>query len=283
MHYEAGRDCHRAAQWFLQAARNAAQVDANHEAADLCKRAITNADRLDTGLRNAVVLDAAMLRAELHLNVSAFENAVATLAGGKGRFGRVGRSLAYGSVALLALSEADHRDACAGVQGLELARVSGSETAVASSHMVVAMERMCVGDLDAAERWSTSALPVLQNDVRTPVPLHVIEGVGYGAALHGWRLEYEDAFPPCEWALAKARERGSNFHIVCLLFIRGLGLGNFGRSPDHWPISVKVCASARSIMSVLAAAAAQHAGVVAQRDVRCRGGAALNREGRHCA
>ena len=77
-----------------------------------------------------------------------------------------------------------------------------------------------------------SALPVLQNDVRTPVPLHVIEGVGYGAALHGWRLEYEDALPPCEWALAKARERGSNFHIVCLLFIRGLGLGNFGRLSD---------------------------------------------------
>ena len=77
MHYEAGRDFHRAAQWFLQAARNAAQVYANHEAADLCKRAITNADRLETGLRNAVVLDAAMLRAELHLNVSAFENAVA--------------------------------------------------------------------------------------------------------------------------------------------------------------------------------------------------------------
>ena len=68
--------------------------------------------------------------------------------------------------------------------------------------------------------------------VRTPVPLHVIEGVGYGAALHGWRLEYQDALPPCEWALAKARERGSNFHIVCLLFIRGLGLGNFGRLSD---------------------------------------------------
>jgi len=66
----------------------------------------------------------------------------------------------------------------------------------------------------------------------TPVPLHVIEGVGYGAALHGWRLEYEDALPPCEWALAKARERGSNFHIVCLLLIRGLGLGNFGRLSD---------------------------------------------------
>jgi tetratricopeptide (TPR) repeat protein len=94
------------------------------------------------------------------------------------------------------------------------------------------MERMCGGHLDAAEALTAPALPVLQAACRAPVPLHVIEGVGYGAALHGWRLEYQEALPPCEWALQKARERGSNFHIVCLLFIRGLGLGNFGRLSD---------------------------------------------------
>jgi len=237
MHYEAGRDFHRAAQWFLQAARNAAQVYANHEAADLCKRAITNADRLETGLRNGVVLDAAMLSAELHLNVSAFENAVADFglaekaASDAGLVEAQVDAICGAALALFNLKRTSETRAL-GFKGLDLARVSGSETAVASSHMVVAMERMCVGDLGAAERWSTSALPVLQNDVRTPVPLHVIEGVGYGAALHGWRLEYEDAFPPCEWALAKARERGSNFHIVCLLFIRGMGFGNFGRLSD---------------------------------------------------
>ena len=90
-----------------------------------------------------------------------------------------------------------------------------------------------MGDLETADvRVPTPALPVLQTRFHSPVPLHVIEGVGSGAALHGWRLEYEDALPPCEWALAKARDRGSNFHIVCLLFIRGLGLGNFGRLSD---------------------------------------------------
>ena len=31
-------------------------------------------------------------------------------------------------------------------------------------------------------REESLALPVLQRDVRSPVPLHVIEGVGYGAA-----------------------------------------------------------------------------------------------------
>ena len=119
-----------------------------------------------------------------------------------------------------------------GVKALELARGAESETATASSQIVLAMERMCLGDLATAETWSTPALPILQTRFPSPVPLHVIEGVGYGAALHGWRLEYEDALPPCDWALARARDRGSNFHIVCLLFIRGLGLGNFGRLSD---------------------------------------------------
>ena len=39
-----------------------------------------------------------------------------------------------------------------------------SETAVASSQIVLAMERMCMGDLDARGTWSTPALPVLQSD-----------------------------------------------------------------------------------------------------------------------
>jgi hypothetical protein len=75
--YELGRNFERAADWFLQAARNAAAVYANHEAGELCRRAISVAGRLPDAQRSALVLDAAMLRAELHLNVSDFESAVA--------------------------------------------------------------------------------------------------------------------------------------------------------------------------------------------------------------
>jgi hypothetical protein len=88
--------------------------------------------------------------------------------------------------------------------------------------MVLAMERMCMGDFEAAQNFSRPALPVLQSDSRHPVPLHVIEGVGYGAAFHGWRLGTK-ALPPCEWALQRARADPA--FILCLLFIRGLGLG----------------------------------------------------------
>ena len=237
IHYEAAREFERAAHWFLRAARNAATVFANHEAADLCKRAIGNADRLEPPLRNPLVLEAAMLQAELHLNVSEFENAVADFglaekaASDAGLIESQVDAICGAALALFNLKRTSETRAL-GFKALELARLSTSETAVASSQIVLAMERMCMGDLDAAEAWTTPALPVLQSPCRPPVPLHVIEGVGYGAALHGWRLEYQEALPPCEWALGKARERGSNFHIVCLLFIRGLGLGNFGRLSD---------------------------------------------------
>ena len=75
--YEIGRNFELAAHWFLQAARNAAAVYANHEAGDLCRRAMSVATRLPDARRSALILDAAMLRAELHLNVSDFESAVA--------------------------------------------------------------------------------------------------------------------------------------------------------------------------------------------------------------
>ena len=237
IHYASAREFERAAQWFVQAARNAAKVYANHEATDLCKRAIVNAERLEAPLRNPLVLEAAMLQAELHLNISEFENAVADFGLAERAASDAGLvepqvDAACGAALALFNLKRTSETRALGVKALDLARAVKSDTAVASSQIVLAMERMCMGDLDAAETWNTPALPVLQTRFRPPVPLHVIEGVGYGAALHGWRLEYEDALPACEWALARARERGSSFHIVCLLFIRGLGLGNFGRLSD---------------------------------------------------
>jgi tetratricopeptide (TPR) repeat protein len=235
--YELGRNFERAAHWLLEAARGAAAVYANHEAGDLCRRAMLLAARLPGNEGSALILDAAMLRAELHLNVSDFESAVADFGLAEKTASDAGLTEAQVNAvcgAALALFNVKRtaETRALGAKALELARRSNSRTAVASSEIVLAMERMCVGDFEAAQSLSGSALPVLQSDSRRPAPLHVIEGVGYGAAFHGWRLEYEEALPPCEWALARARERGSSFHIVCLLFIRGLGLGNFGRLSD---------------------------------------------------
>jgi tetratricopeptide (TPR) repeat protein len=235
--YEAGRDFQQAAHWFLQGARNAAKVYANHEAADLSKRAMENAARLADAQRTPLELQCAMLRAEVHLNTSAFEDAVRDFGLAEKAAAQAGLiepridAICGAALALFNLKRTGETRAL-GLEALGLAHRSGLDTAIASAEMVLAMERMCRGDLDGAQELSVPALPVLQNRMKAAVPLHVIEGVGYGAALHGWRLEYEQALPPCEWALEKARERGSGFHIVCLLFIRGLGMGNFGRLSD---------------------------------------------------
>ncbi len=235
--YEIGRNFERAAHWLLQAARNAAAVYANHEAGELCRRAMSVAARLPDAHRTALVVDAAMLRAELHLNISDFESAVADFGLAEKTASAVGlveaqiNAVCGAALALFNIKRTAETRAL-GIKALELARSSGSRTGVASSEIVLAMERMCVGDFEAAQSYAKPALPILQSDSRHPVPLHVIEGVGYGAAFHGWRLEYEEALPSCEWALKRARERASSFHIVCLLFIRGLGLGNFGRLSD---------------------------------------------------
>ena len=107
-------------------------------------------------LRNPLVLDAAMLQAELHLNVSEFENAVADFglaekaASDAGLVEAQVDAICGAALALFNLKRTSETRAL-GFKALELARVSGSETAVASSQIVLAMERMCMGDLDAAE------------------------------------------------------------------------------------------------------------------------------------
>lgn len=74
--YEAGQNFERAAHCFLQAARNAAKAHANRQAVELSRRAVSNAERLRDPERGGMVYDAAMLQAEVHLNLSAFDSAV---------------------------------------------------------------------------------------------------------------------------------------------------------------------------------------------------------------
>jgi len=232
--YEAARNFGRAAQYFLEAAKNAARVYANHEAVELSRRAMANASRLPDEVRLPLILKVAFLLAELHLTLSEFDDAVADFSIAEKAAAEAGliepriEAICGAALALFNLKRTDETRAL-GQHALDLARRAGSETAIASAEMVLAMERMCIGNLDAAEELTARAVPVLQTSAGSPAALHVIEGVAYSAALHGWRLEYEQALPPCEWALDRARERGAGFHIVCLLFIRGLGMGNFGR------------------------------------------------------
>ena len=139
-----------------------------------------------------------MLRAELHLNVSDFESAVADFGVAEKTASDAGlveaQINAVCGAALASSISTNRRNTRARHKSAGTCASFRQQTAVASSEIVLAMERMCMGDFETAQHYSRPALPVLQSDSRHPVPLHVIEGVGYGAAFHGWRLEYKRLF-----------------------------------------------------------------------------------------
>ncbi len=229
--FEAARNFVRAADYFLLAAQNAARVFANHEAISLSRRAIANAEKLRGAERMSRVLAAAFELARLHLTTSQFDEAIkdfalaekvaVELGNEEGQIDAIcgaGMSLYYVHRLAEMRQQAN--------RALDIARDAGSSVGVASAEAVLACDRLCTGDLDAAEKYFQRAIPVLQGK---GVQLGVVDAVANLGALHAWRLDYAEAERASSWALEKAREIGDNFHIVSGLFFRGMALGNQGR------------------------------------------------------
>ena len=231
--FETARSWEQAADYFLLAADNATKVYANEEAVALSEKAIVQAERLPEESRRQRVLDAAIKLAQLHLTLSDFEAAaqdfrLAEQTAAEGGLHEVQVDAICGA-ALAEFNLKQSRETLAlGQRALELASKANSAYGTASAEVVLAMERMCVGDTEAAAELVAHAQPVLMTSDRTPTPMHAIEGMMYCAAHAGWQTSIQDAVPPLEWALEKARERGVCFHLVGCLFVRGLGFGILG-------------------------------------------------------
>ena len=230
---EKSRRFREASDFFLLAARKAVTVYANDEAIALSRRAVQNAARLPPDERLPREQAAAFQLAQLHLTLSDFEGAAADF------FAAEEASIALGDTeqqidaicgAALAVFNRKRVDETRVMaeRALELARRAKSEYGVASAEIVLAMERMSLGDTSAAVELVKRAQPVLIRVDRVPTPIHVIEGVSYCAAHYGWQADIPHAVPPLEWALERAHDRGVCFHIVCCLFIQGLGYGTAG-------------------------------------------------------
>jgi tetratricopeptide (TPR) repeat protein len=232
--FEAARDFVRAADYFMVASQNSARVFANHEAISLARRAIANADKLRGAERTSRVLAAAFELARLHLALSQFDESIEDFALAEktavemgNKEGQIdafcGRAMALFNLHRMAemRQQAD--------RALEFARAAGSSAGVASAEAVLACDRLCSGDLDAAEQYFQRAIPVLQEKGAN---LGVVDAFSYMGALHTWRLDYAEAESTSGWVLKKARELGASFHIVENLFFRGMALGNQGRLSD---------------------------------------------------
>jgi len=232
--YEAARDFARAADYFLQAARNSARVFANQEAVSLARRAITNAEKLRGTERLSRVMAAAFELARFHQTLSQFDGAIEDFAQAERAAVELGdketqiNAVCGTAMALFNLKRmAEMRQQAD--RALEMARATGSDVGVASAESVLACDRLCVGDLGGAEDYFRTALPVLREK---GAQLSVVDAFSYYGALHTWRLDYAEAERVSGWALEKARELGAGFHIVENLFFRGMALGNQGRLSD---------------------------------------------------
>ncbi len=231
MLFEVARDFSHAADCFLQAAEGATRVHANQEAVELCRRAIANAKKLKGEERHARTFAAALQLAQLQMTLSLFEDAernfqVAERAAEAADLvdERI-RAICGRAMSFYNLKRLDETRA-GGEQALELARACGSDAGVASAELVLASERLCVGDLSTAEPMFQRAVPALR---KAGLQMQALEGVIYSAGLHAWKNEYEEALRILGMALEQAKALGAGFAIVAAHFFRSLALGNQGR------------------------------------------------------
>ena len=232
--FEAARDFARAADHFLQAARNSARVFANHEAISLARRAIANAEKLRGAERSSRVLAVAFELSRLHLALSQFDEAIEAFALAEKAAVELGNTEAQidaicGASASLYYAHRMAESRQQANRALEIARATGSSVGIASAEAALGCDRLCNGDLDAAEQYFQRAIPVLRGK---SVEFGLLDAVTNLGSLHTWRLEFGEAERASGWALEKARELGTTFHIVANLFFRGMALGNQGRLSD---------------------------------------------------
>ncbi len=229
--FETARDFERAADHFLQAARNASAVYANEEAVELSRRAAVNAEKLEGEPRRTRILAAAFDRAQFQMSLSRFEDALAdfelaeqlAIAGADTALQI--EALCGGAMSLYNMKE-PQRVREKAERALELARSSKSEVGVASAEAVLAAEHMCSGELTTAEELFDDAIPVFQ---KAGIPLPALEALTYRALLHAWRLEYDESHAVYELAAERALRAGMSFHILGNLFSQGMSWGNRGQ------------------------------------------------------
>lgn len=229
--FEAARDFEKAADNFEQAARNAAKVYANEEAVELTRRAAANADKLKGEARLSRLVTAAFDRAQFHMTLSRFEDAVGDFELGEKLAEEAGdvnlqiEALCGCAMAIYNLKQPEPARAKA-LRALELAREANSPVGVASAEAVLGAERMCSGDLEEAEELFDHALPVLKEQ---GIPATALEALTYRALLHAWRLEYDQSHEVYNLGASKARDIGACFHMLGNLFSQGMSRGNSGR------------------------------------------------------
>ena len=188
---ETARRWEQAADYFLLAADNAAKVYANDEAVALSQKAVEQAKRLPEEPRRQRVLEAAFKLAQFHLTISDFEavaadyRLAAQVAEEASQHEAQIDAICGAALAEFNLKRTDQTRVL-GERALEKAREANYAYGTASAEGVLAMERMCGGDISGSAELVARAEPVLMAADRRPTPMHVIEAVVHCAGHKGW-------------------------------------------------------------------------------------------------
>jgi tetratricopeptide (TPR) repeat protein len=229
--FEAARQFDRAADHFLLAARHAASLYANEEAALLAGRAISCARKLRGPERLPRLLEAANYLGRLHMTLSRLPEALADFELAERTAAEMGdpethvNAICSAALVLFNTRQADRTREYAG-HALEIARAAGSERAAASAEVVLGLERLSYGATDEAEERFRRSVPILQE--KGP-PLHAMEALGFAGLMHAWELDYEAADRDVSWTFRRARDLGAPYLIIMNLFVRGMARFNRGR------------------------------------------------------
>jgi tetratricopeptide (TPR) repeat protein len=228
--FETGRDHERAADLFIVAAANAAQLYANEEAVSLSRRAIANAEKLQGTASHARILAAASQVGQLQMVLSRFPDAAADFSIAEKAAQAAGdleahvNAICGGALAQFYQRRMEETREIAG-RALAIAEEAGSEPAIAAAQAVVGLERMCFGAINAAEESFERSIPVL---IKRGPPPQALEAMAFSGLLKAWQLDYESSHRTVNYTLQRSRDLGWSYHIVLNLFVRGMALFNQG-------------------------------------------------------
>lgn len=229
------RDFARASDHFLLAARNAARVYAYPEAVALCRHAVADAEKLKGPESHSRVLAATLALGQLYQATTRYDDAIAAYdlaeraaCESADRNAQINAICSKAGVLFFCMKRAAEAQE-EGERAFELARLVGSETALASSEFVLACTRWCFGEIAEADALFDQAIPVLR---RSGPPLLTVAAVSFRGSVHAMLSQYDDAERALNWAESRAQELGASYDRLRSLFHIGRVRGNRGRISD---------------------------------------------------
>jgi len=234
--FDAGRDFARASDFFLLASQNASRMYAIAQAIGLARQSIESAQKLEGRDRASRVFAAALQSALLHQSITRLDVAVADFEVAERAGQALGDSAAqitaiFGQAAACFLAKRISDVQERGTRAMQIANTSGPSWGVASSKTMLALERVCSGDVAGAERQLDEAIPVLRQSgiVQQALVARLVRGL-----MHTWRLEHREADDALQWAREMSVELRANFELLIACWHQARGRGNQGHLSESW-------------------------------------------------